>query len=331
MAAVLAAALLANAACAAAESADASRPAPYKAVVAYFSVTGNTKRVAETIAKTAQADLYEIVPRIPYSKADLDYKTPGCRSSEEFKDPSARPEMYDSAYGLGSYSIIYLGFPIWYGTAPRIIYTFLESQDLMGKTVIPFCTSGSSGIDKALEDLLPLGRTTRWLKGKRFSSDADPAEAEAWVKSLGLETTGKEPGRVKTLNSSSTAMGDKLSGIVSVKHFPEFLWSLYTEYPYSSIVSCYRQKIEDAVYVTVDQWQLNGLASVGYSYHYLTDPVTDVMEKDPCSALKEFRRVEQKSINKDFAYALYDTRRFTAGKERSPLNRSDYLAVIRYR
>ncbi|MBQ9358628.1 MAG: flavodoxin, partial [Abditibacteriota bacterium] len=128
---------------------------PAKAVVVYFSVTGNTKTVADYIARAAGADICEIVPRQYYLEPDLDYRTPGCRSSVEYKDPLSRPEIRNELTKLGEYRVIYLGFPIWYGTAPKILFTFLESVDLKDKTVIPFCTSGSSSIDKALEDLLP--------------------------------------------------------------------------------------------------------------------------------------------------------------------------------
>ncbi len=306
---------------------------PSKAVVVYFSVTGNTKTVADYIARAAGADICEIVPRQYYLEPDLDYRTPGCRSSVEYKDPSSRPEIRNELTKLGEYRVIYLGFPIWYGTAPKILFTFLESVDLKDKTVIPFCTSGSSSIDKALEDLLPLGREALWLKGKRFASDAGRAEAEEWVKSLGLNTTGVEPGKIKDLsaNVSYYDKNTKLSGNVLIWHFPKSIWDLYTEQPYASDVSCYRKRIEDAVFVELDQAQTNGLASLGLSYRFTEDPVSDVIEKDPGSALKEFHRLEYKDINKDFSYALYDTGRFTAGKDRGFSAYTDRLAVIRHK
>ncbi|MBR4749166.1 MAG: hypothetical protein IK083_06320 [Abditibacteriota bacterium] len=331
IAAALAALLTACDAREAPESIQVSGAAPSRAVVAYFSVSGNTGRVAEHIAKTAQADLYRIAAKKPYSKADLDYKTPGCRSSEEFKDPASRPIIADDLNTLGGYQVIYLGFPIWYGVAPKIVYTFVEALDLTGKTVIPFCTSGSSGIDKALEELLPLGRKGLWLKGKRFASHAGEAEVKEWVKSLGLETTGMDPGHVRTITSASTVSGNEFTGNVMVKYFPECVGRRYTEIPYASYVTSCRQRIEDAVYVMIDNSQLNGLASAGWSYTYLADPVTDVMENDPRSALREFGRKDERQIKKDFTCALYDTRRFTAGKKRNPLYNSDSLAVIRYR
>ncbi|MBP5274663.1 MAG: hypothetical protein ILO36_06995 [Abditibacteriota bacterium] len=306
--------------------------APLKAVVVYFSVTGNTKTVADYIASAAGADIWEIVPERYYSKEDLDYMTPGCRSSEEFKDPSARPEMDKEFTMSGDYQVIFLGFPIWYGTAPKILFTFLESVDLKGKTVVPFCTSGSSGIDKALEDLLPLGKDAVWLKGKRFPSHPARTAAEEWVKSLGLNTTGSEPGKVKDLQARVLYYKNtRLSGNVMVRRFPISMRGLYTEQPYATDVNCFRERIEDAVFIELNQSQFNGLASVGLSYRFTEDPVTDVIEKDPGSALKEFRRVDYKDINKDFSYALYDTGRFTAGKERGFSFYSDRLAVIRYK
>lgn len=124
-----------------------------KSLVAYFSATGTTKAVAEKISCATSAELFEIKPLVPYSEADLDWRDRTSRSSLEMKDLSSRPEIAFKVENLDSYDKIYIGFPIWWYTAPTIINTFFEENDLKGKTVILFATSGSSDITKACEDL----------------------------------------------------------------------------------------------------------------------------------------------------------------------------------
>lgn len=120
------------------------------ALVIYFSCTGNTEAVAETIAGVAGADIYEIVPQVPYTDADLDYRTDNCRANLEMNDAAARPAIAGTLPDLSGYDTVYLGFPIWWGTIPKIINTYLDTADLSGKTVMPFCTSGGSGISAAV-------------------------------------------------------------------------------------------------------------------------------------------------------------------------------------
>lgn len=124
-----------------------------KKLVAFFSASGVTADAAKKIAEAAGADLYEIVPEVPYTKADLDWQDKGSRSSVEMADRKSRPAITDNDAGVGNYDIIFLGFPIWWYTAPTIINTFLERYDLSGKTIILFATSGSTGFDKAVSDL----------------------------------------------------------------------------------------------------------------------------------------------------------------------------------
>ena len=122
------------------------------AIVVYFSATGNTKALAEKIAGLADADLFELVPEEPYTSADLNYSNDDCRANREMNDPDARPAISELP-DLSGYDKVFIGFPIWWGTMPRIINTFLDSADLSGKTVLPFCTSGGSGISTAVSDI----------------------------------------------------------------------------------------------------------------------------------------------------------------------------------
>ena len=144
-------------------------------LVAYFSVTGNTRGMAESIADGLEADLYEIVPEEPYTEADLNYNDNNSRTTLEMNDSSARPEISGTIEHFDQYDTIFLGYPIWWGEAPRILDTFVESYDFTGKTVIPFCTSASSGIGSSADTLEGLAGSGTWLDGQRFSG-SDPAD-----------------------------------------------------------------------------------------------------------------------------------------------------------
>ena len=124
-----------------------------KTLVAYFSASGVTRRVAENLAAAADADLYEIRPEVLYTSADLNWMDKSSRSSVEMKDKSSRPELADKDADIAAYDRIFLGFPIWWYTAPAIIKTFLESYDFAGKTIVLFATSGGSGLGKTAKDL----------------------------------------------------------------------------------------------------------------------------------------------------------------------------------
>ncbi len=153
------------------------------ALVAYFSATGTTKGVAEKIAEAADGVLYEIVPQVAYTAADLDYGT-DCRANREQNDDAARPEISGTVENMASYGVIYLGYPIWWGEAPKIIYTFLESYDFAGKTIVPFCTSGSSGIEGSLSGLKAIANSATWLAGRRFSASASLNDIQEWLNGL---------------------------------------------------------------------------------------------------------------------------------------------------
>ena len=165
-------------------------PAPQEGtdvLVAYFSATGNTENIAEHLVSILDADLYEIVPQVPYTSEDLDYSNSDCRANREQNDPTARPAISGGVEDLEDYEVIFLGYPIWWGDAPKIISTFLESYDFDGKTIVPFCTSGSSSIGGSVSDLEALTDGAIWLEGQRFSGSASQETVSQWVNSLGLD------------------------------------------------------------------------------------------------------------------------------------------------
>ncbi|MCM1333907.1 MAG: flavodoxin [Eubacterium sp.] len=162
-------------------------PETAKVLVAYFSATNTTEGVAERIAEAIGADLYEIAPEIPYTAADLDYYSDDSRSTIEMNDLDARPAISGSVADMGQYDIVFIGYPIWWGKAPRILNTFVESYDLSGKTVVPFCTSGGSGVGSSARDLARSASGANWLDGTRFDGGVSSAEIARWIGGLGLD------------------------------------------------------------------------------------------------------------------------------------------------
>lgn len=154
-------------------------------LVAYFSCTNTTKTLAEYAAETLDADIVEIVPEQPYTTEDLAYYT-DCRADREQNDPDARPAINGKVENMVDYDIVFLGYPIWHGQAPRIISTFLESYDFTGKTIVPFCTSHSSGIGSSDTNLHPLASSADWLPGRRFASGTSPDTIAEWIEGLDL-------------------------------------------------------------------------------------------------------------------------------------------------
>ena len=152
-----------------------------KTLVAVFSASGVTKRVGEEIARAAGADFYEIVPKDIYTPADLDWMNKKSRSSVEMNDPSARPAIAGDVPDMSSYDTVIVGFPIWWGVAPRIIETFLESCDLSGKKIIPFCTSGGSGVGRSDTALHKnVAGDVKWAKGRQINRPNE-AEIRRWL------------------------------------------------------------------------------------------------------------------------------------------------------
>ena len=163
-------------------------------IVVYFSRTGNTEKIAEYLIDLTGADSYVIEAAVPYTDDDIAYQDSGCRANQEQDDKTVRPEIAGTVPALGGYDTVFLGYPIWWGEEPRIIDTFLESCDLSEKTVIPFCTSGSSGIaasERNIAALVPIGRQ---LSGRRFAAGAAKDDVKAWYDTLPLT---KEDAEVK--------------------------------------------------------------------------------------------------------------------------------------
>ena len=153
-------------------------------LIVYFSATGTTKGIAEKIAGITGADTYEIKAAQEYSDADLNWNDSDSRSTKEQNDPSARPEIGSEAVSLDGYTTIYIGYPIWWGEEPRIMDTFVESYNFDGITMIPFCTSGSSGIGRSGQNLEYNAKSGNWLDGKRFAGSASEDEIRSWIESL---------------------------------------------------------------------------------------------------------------------------------------------------
>lgn len=162
-----------------------------KVLVAYFSATKTTEGVAKTIADSLGADLYEITPEQPYSSADLNYNDDKSRSTIEMNDPDSRPAISGSVDNMDQYDIVFIGYPIWWGDAPRILSTFVESYDFSEKTVVPFCTSGGSGVGSSAKNLENLTSGAAWLSGTLLNGNASGSSVVEWINGLGLDITAQ--------------------------------------------------------------------------------------------------------------------------------------------
>lgn len=155
-----------------------------KKMVAYFSASGVTAKAAKELAQVCDADLYEIRPEIPYTSADLDWMNKKSRSSVEMNDPSSRPALSDTSADITGHDVIFVGFPVWWYTAPAIIKTFLEAYDFSGKKIVPFATSGGSGLGKTAETLQEVVPSAMVMEGRLLNGKQDPAELKKWAGSF---------------------------------------------------------------------------------------------------------------------------------------------------
>lgn len=153
-------------------------------LVAYFSASGVTAKVAEKLSEAIVADLYAIEPEVPYTKADLDWMDKKSRSTIEMNNPASRPAITGKRDNMNDYDTVFVGFPIWWYVAPTIINTFLESYDLTDKTIIPFATSGGSDMGKTNEKLLPSCKGAKLLNGKVFKASVSGADLAKWAEGL---------------------------------------------------------------------------------------------------------------------------------------------------
>ena len=155
-------------------------------LVAYFSCTGTTEGIAEGIADITGASTFRIEAEVPYTAADLDYNN-DCRANREQNNPKARPAIKSMPDGLDRYDVVFIGYSIWWGEAPRIISTFLENGDFKGKTIVPFCTSHSSGLGSSDRNLHSLAPDAVWIPGRRFAGNTSKAELEKWISGLDIK------------------------------------------------------------------------------------------------------------------------------------------------
>jgi flavodoxin len=159
-----------------------------KKLVAYFSASGVTRKIAEALAEAAGANIYEIKPQVPYTTADLDWQDKNSRSSVEMADKSSRPTIADKNANVAAYDVVFVGFPIWWYIAPTIISTFLESYDFAGKTIVPFATSGSSGMGETVAHLKgSIDSTATIMAGKMLNGKQSRESLRAWVDTLKVD------------------------------------------------------------------------------------------------------------------------------------------------
>lgn len=177
-----------------------------RALVVYFSCTNTTKGIADRIASVAGSSTYRIKPETPYTYNDLDYNNSSSRANREQNDTSARPTIAGTSENLSNYDVIFLGYPIWWGKAPKIIFTFLESQNLAGKTIVPFCTSHSSGLGTSDTELHSSASQAEWKDGRRFSGDESEATVKDWIEGLKLNLNGNSD--VGSFNLAAGANGN---------------------------------------------------------------------------------------------------------------------------
>lgn len=155
-------------------------------LVAYFSASGSTAKLAKTLAAAADAALYEIRPEVAYERRDLNWMDKKSRSTLEMQDPNCRPALADQTAPVAENEVIFLGFPIWWYREPSIIDSFLDAYDFAGKTVVPFCTSGGSALGEGQGRIEKLAKGAKVLSGKRFSARASEGELKTWIAGLGL-------------------------------------------------------------------------------------------------------------------------------------------------
>ena len=158
-----------------------------RSIVVYFSCTGNTKAVAEEVAAQTGSELHEIVPEEPYTEEDLNYNNDNCRANIEMNDPESRPAISNTIENFSEYDTIYIGYPIWWGSLPRIMNTFFDTYDFSGKTIVPFCTSGSSSISQSVSVIREAEPEAQIKKGLQISSagaDDSSYEVRKWLEEI---------------------------------------------------------------------------------------------------------------------------------------------------
>lgn len=169
------------------ETEKPQQPSGGNILVVYFSCTNTTKSVAEKIATASDATLYRILPEVPYTAADLNYSDSECRANQEQQNANSRPAISGSVENISGYDTVFIGYPIWWGTLPKIIYTFMDAYDLSEKTIIPFCTSGGSGISASVNAIKQEEPNATVLDGRRFYGNVSQSDINAWVDGLNIK------------------------------------------------------------------------------------------------------------------------------------------------
>ena len=184
------------------EPAPDSQPNGRRCLVVYFSCTGTTEGIAGQIAEISGSDKWQIQPQKPYTAVDLDYNS-DCRANREQNDPTTRPAIGRKIDNISGYDIVFLGYPIWWGKAPKIISTFLESYDFSGKTIVPFCTSHSSGIGSSDTDLHVLASGAIWKQGRRFNGKESKEELRNWIENMNLNIRNSNVSRFPLIGAEN--------------------------------------------------------------------------------------------------------------------------------
>ena len=218
-------------------------------IVVYFSRTGHTKPLAEYIRDELNANIYEIEAKVPYTDDDIKYYT-DCRADREQNDPTARPEIAGKLPDLSKYDTVFLGYPIWHGQAPKIIYTFLESVDMSGKTVIPFCTSASSPVGSSAENMHPLALGAVWKDGTRFAIGTSREEINEWLKQYDLKGRENMKDDIETIRQTCVLVIE-----VNGKIF-------YANFEDNSSAEALKKKLKSEA-ITVDMHDYGGFEKVG--------------------------------------------------------------------
>ena len=218
-------------------------------IVVYFSRTGHTKPLAEYIRDELGADIYEIEAKVPYTDDDIKYYT-DCRADKEQKDPSARPEIAGDLPDLSKYGTVFLGYPIWHGQAPKIIYTFLENVDVSGKTVIPFCTSASSPVGSSADNLHPLAPDAVWKDGTRFAIGTSREEINEWLKQYDLKGKGNMKNDIEPIRQTCVLVIEANGKI------------FYASFEDNSSAEALKKKLNSEA-ITVDMHDYGGFEKVG--------------------------------------------------------------------
>ena len=264
-------------------------------LVVYFSCTKTTEGVAKNIQKVLGSELYEIEPLVPYTAADLNYNDPSSRANQEQNNTEARPEIL-GAVDIEKYNAIFIGYPIWHGKAPKIIYTFLEKYDFSGKMLIPFCTSGSSGIGGSENEIHALAPKAKWMEGKRFSGSSSEATVKAWTDTIQLP----EPN--PTANPEMTICND----IVTVNNAPDNSTLIVAFYKEKLLVSVKVAKGNGTITENISDQAAN--TDLVKAFLWNTTAMKPLCEAQRIrSEQQEMRQIKVASTDYEIVYTLNDS------------------------